>query len=330
MRKALTVLIPLLLAASCRIVTLADIEGLESNPFMEAVDLSSTGHAVSAAMEDGVLAAEEVPIHLDIPSVIRIPVITDVHADRTGSGVHVFEEAFMDFLDKGSYPFIIDLGDLLNKGHYEESNAVRFYAETAMKANGNHIICIGNHELHDETSSSFDRLYSSLGPGRETMRMGRYAFGPLSIYKLDNSLGVFGRSQLAWLEEALAADPNPYRIFIAHENMATSRAADQSLTITGITDQREVHRMMRIMDEYGVSLFLTGHHHKGNIVYGFSGGAYEVNLAAFHRKESIIDFESDGYYYLLELDTSSGAFSIDMYSSETGERLGTLFPSQDG
>ena len=190
MRKALTVLIPLLLAASCRIVTLADIEGLESNPFMEAVDLSSTGHAVSAVMEDGVLAAEEVPIRLDIPSVIRIPVITDVHADRTGSGVHVFEEAFMDFLDKGSYPFIIDLGDLLNKGHYEGSNAVRFYAETAMKANGNHIICIGNHELHDETSSSFDRLYSSLGPGRETAPRWPRSPTPITPYPAWDPLGA--------------------------------------------------------------------------------------------------------------------------------------------
>ena len=199
------------------------------------------------------------------------------------------------------------------------------YREIANLADGNHIICIGNHELHGETTEAFDKVYGAFSHGRETVRMGKYVFGDLSIYKMDNSLGIFGRKQLDWIEEALAADKNPYKIVIAHENMATSRTSDQSVVITGMTDQREVHHMMKLMEEHNVQLMLTGHHHKGNIVYRFNDKSTEVNLAAFHRKESAIDFESDGFFYLLSIDTVSGDIKITSYSSETGEEAGVLY-----
>lgn len=325
MKKLVIVILILLSAVSCRIVSMYDIDNFDENPFLVPIDLAKISHQVEELGSDGSLVVVPEERDIDVPDIIKIPIITDVHADRTGNGVHIFEDAFKKFLKDGEYPFVIDLGDLLDDGQYEGSEAIRFYREIANLAQGNHIICIGNHELHGETTEAFDKVYGAFSHGRETVRMGKYVFGRLSIYKVDNSLGIFGRKQLDWIEEALAADKNPYKIVIAHENMATSRTSDQSVVITGMTDQREVHHMMKLMYDNDVQLMLTGHHHKGNIVYRFNDKSTEVNLAAFHRKESAIDFESDGFFYLLSIDTNTGDIKITSYSSETGDEVGVLY-----
>ena len=82
---------------------------------------------------------------------------------------------------------------------------------------------------------------------------------------------------------------------------------------------------MRLMDEYGVSLILSGHHHKGDIEYHFTKNTGEFNAAAFHRRDSFLDFESRGYFYLLELNTTENEIRIIQHSSETGETTGRVF-----
>ena len=325
MKRLATLLVSAVILSSCVVVPIWDIARLKSNPFIEPVDLSAIGHSVEADVVNGELKVESIPIDLEVPAVIQFPIVTDVHAGRSDSGSHLFTEPFLAFLEAGDYPFLVDLGDLLDDDEFDNRTAISFYAETASRANGNHILCIGNHELHQESAEEFDKFLSSFGPERETARMGRYVFGPLSIYKLDNSVGAFGREQLDYLEKALEADESPYKIFIAHVNMATGGTPDHSLILTGMTDQREVHRVMRLMDEHDVPVIITGHHHKGNIEYHFTKHTGELNAAAFHRRDTAIDMESRGYFYLFELNTINGDISIHQYDAETGAETGKLF-----
>ena len=312
----------LILLVSCRVVPVWEISDLKTNPFSDGIDLAKTGHTVLPLISNGILNTEQKGLNLNVESIIRFPVISDVHAGRDDKGTKFHFEAFLRFLDNGEYPFMINLGDLLDDGTFEDSEALDFYIETANKVNGNHIWCIGNHEQHEEDSESFDRLLSSFHPARETMRMCKYVYGPLSIYKLDNSLGVFGNEQIEYLEEALAEDEHPFKIFIAHENMISGGYPDHSLIITGMSDQREVHRIMRLMDEYNVSLLLTGHHHRGNITYRFSDASAELNIAAFHERNTAMDIESNGSFYLLELYTSDNRIDVIEFSAETGNQIG--------
>lgn len=324
MRKVLIIL-AVIMIASCKLTPIWTVDDFSGNPFSEAYDLTRRGHVISGEVRGGVLEAEPVSITVDVPDVIRIPLITDAHVGRDDSGTAEYHDAFISFLQDGDYPFLIDLGDLVDQGNFTNPDVVSFYKATADLVNGNHLYVIGNHELHDETSSSFDRFLSAVYPDRNNARMIRFTFGPLSIYMLDNSHGVFGRRQLECLESTLREDVNPYKIFITHVNVATGRKGDQSFIITGMSDEREVHRIMRLMDEYGVSLILSGHHHKGDIEYHFTKNTGEFNAAAFHRRDSFLDFESRGYFYLLELDTTENEIRIIQHSSETGETTGRVF-----
>lgn len=326
MRKHIIMIIISIVLSSCSIVPIWNIAKLRENPFESAIDLSREGHIIGQNVKDGALEVENIPISLTPGSLISIPLITDVHVGRSDSGVEELDyEAFLSFLEKGDYPFLINLGDLVDQGRLDNSEIIRFYSLVANKVNGNHIYVIGNHELHDESPERFDTLLSAMHPGKETARMARYTFGPLSIYKLDNSLGAFGKEQLEYLEETLRKDESKYKIFIAHVNVATGRTGDHSFVITGMSDQREVHRIMRLMDEYGVSLLLTGHHHKGNIEYHYTESAGEFNAASFHRRDTLTNFESKGYFYILEIDTLKNEIRIVQYMSQSAQKTGEVF-----
>ena len=318
--KKILLLVLVVILISCRVIPIWEIANIKSNPFLVEIDLTKTGHKVMPLISDGILNTEKMDLDITVESIIRFPVISDVHSGRDDSGTIFHIESFMRFLEEGNYPFLVNLGDLIDEGHFEDSEVIDFYSETANMVNGNHIWCIGNHELHNETSESFDLLLSSFYPDKETIRMCKYVYGPLSIYKLDNSLGVFGKEQIDYLENALADDKNPFKIFVAHGNMVSGGHLDHSMIITGMADQREVHRILRLMDKYGVSLIFTGHHHKGNIAYRFSDVSAELNIAAFHERDTSLDIESDGSFYLVELDTSNKTINVIEFSAKTGKQ----------
>ena len=101
-----------------------------------------------------------IPIHRSIPIIektlainanentIQIPLFTDAHIGRTDSGVIEKYDEFLNFLKDGNYPFLINLGDLVDQSHLSDPAVLDFYTKTANEVNGNHLFVIGNHELH--------------------------------------------------------------------------------------------------------------------------------------------------------------------------------------
>ena len=318
MRKALVVL-SALLAFSCTIPS-SITEGIVSNPFIDAIDLSEPGVLVTG-VQDGVLIGEPYGEERS-PERLLFPLVTDVHTDRKDSGVTEYKDEFIAFLDGKDFPFAVCLGDLSDTGDYTEDGTWKFISDTGRQVNGNFIYTIGNHERHIHDARFWDDFTRILVPEGFSPRMARYEYGPLSIYKLDDSTRIYGSEQLQYLEAALKADDNPYRIFIAHINNTTGGYPDQSLVITGLADIAERNRIYRLMDQYDVSLLITGHHHRGNIAYRLGDGFSEFNAAALHRRDTpVLELESKGYWYTVEVVPGDGIIRITPYYAETGEAM---------
>lgn len=324
MRKALMIFLALC-AVSCTIPG-SITEGILSNPFIEAIDLADPGVLVTG-VEDDVLIGEQYG-KIASPDRLLFPLVTDVHTDRKDSGVTEFKDEFISFLEGKNFPFTICLGDLSDTGDYTNDGTWKFISDAGRHSNGNFVYTIGNHERHIHDAKFWDDFCSILVPEGFSPRMARYEYGPLSIYKLDNSTRIYGREQLRYLEAALAQDVNPYKIFIAHINNTTGGYPDQSMIITGMADIAERNRIYRLMDQYGVSLLLTGHHHRGNISYRLGNGFSEFNAAALHRRNTpVIELESMGYWYTVEVIPEEGIIEVIPYYAETGEpQVSFVFP----
>ena len=324
MRKAL-IIFSVLLAFSCTVPG-SITEGIVSNPFIKAIDLSAPGVLVTG-VQNGVLIGHPYGTERD-PDRLLFPFVTDVHTDRKDSYVTEFKDEFIGFLKENDFPFVVCLGDLSDTGDYTEDGTWEFISNAGKHANGNFIYTIGNHERHIHDAGFWDDYSRILVPEGYSPRMARYEYGPLSIYKLDDSTRVYGKAQLEYLETALAEDDSPYKIFIAHINNTTGGYPDQSMIITGLADIAERNRIYRLMDQYGVSLLLTGHHHRGNIAYRLGEGSSEFNAAALHRRVTpVIELESMGYWYTAEIIPEISTIRITPYYAETGEAMASFdFP----
>ena len=139
--------------------------------------------------------------------------------------------------------------------------------------------------------------------------------GDISIYILDNSLRSFSSRQLSWFEDALMKDDTDFKIVVTHGNIVSGGTFDHSLFLTGMGDEGEVSKFMDICQKGRVSLVLSGHHHKGNILYGDGRGYTEFNAAAYHRTDSV--FESKGWWYTISLDRWKREITIDGYDAES-------------
>ena len=282
--------------------------GISGNPFLKAIDLTEPGVIVTGTDEHEILVSPFSGEGWDGSSLI-FPVITDVHVDKRG--VNDNQGAFYSFLEENDFPFVICLGDISNNGDYTEDGTVRFISGCLERANGNFLYAIGNHDRFRHDAGHFDRFFSAFVPSGHNPRIGRYVFGPVSIYKLDNSIRAYGSVQLGWLEEALRQDTNPVKILVAHVNHMSGGTAGETLYMTGITDIYERNDLLRIMDENDVSLMLTGHHHDGGY-YRISDDRAEINLSPLFGRE-----DRGGHWYTAEV-VPGDKLIITPYSAETG------------
>ena len=262
---------------------------------------------------------------------------TDAHVgrERGRSDIKRFDDNFIAFIEEGGYDVVISGGDMADDG--EVSDLLKSFIRKIKLSTTLYLETKGNHDRHSynykgENLSSFwlnsvfmanthvtyaDIMESEYGIDST----GRYLIstpdGDISIYILDTSLRSFSSRQLSWLEEAIEKDNTPFKIMVTHENIVTGGVMDQSLFLTGLGDEGEISRFMEICKKGRVSLILSGHHHKGNILYGDGSGYTEFNAAAYHRSESI--FETKGWWYTISLDREREEITIKGYDAETSE-----------
>lgn len=288
----------------------------EGNPFLERRVLSAPGYDNSA---------------------FSYLYFSDAHVNREshqGSKVSRYDDNFFSFADAGDYRFAISGGDLSDDGEVNENLfdfTSRFVLHDLFL-----VEAVGNHDRHSFDyrgnkvwqrfwhqllflDNNWKDYYQYLYEGRNST--GCYTYGDvLSIYVLDTSMRTFSSRQLDYLEEALQKDTSRYRIIVSHDNIITGGALDQSLFMTGYADLAEITRYLEILEKHKVSLVLSGHHHKGNILY--KGTVPEFNVSAYHRYDSIT--ESQGWWYTISIDPVTEKLAINCYFAETSELRNTI------
>lgn len=308
MKKIILILVLFLLLSSCRIPESIMAE-YDSNPFLDRKE-----------------------IRVANPTLIFF---TDAHIgrERNKNDVIRYDENFLSFIEEGGYEVVISGGDMADDG--EMTDVLKDFITKVQSKTALYLETKGNHDRHPYNYQGFDMpsfllnslfkadvhlTYADLMESEyEIDSTGNYLVhtpnGDISIYILDNSLRSFSYRQLSWFEEALAKDNTDFKIVVTHGNIVTGGAFDQSLFLTGMGDEGEVSKFMEICQKGRISLILSGHHHKGNILYGDGNGYTEFNAAAYHRTDSV--FESRGWWYTLSVDREKKEITIEGYDAES-------------
>ena len=308
MKKIVFILALALILASCRVPESITSE-YDSNPFLKRKEVS-----------------------VDNSSLVFF---TDAHIgrERNRSDVVRYDDNFLSFIQEGGYDVVISGGDMADDGEMSES--LKDFISDIMSTTSLYLETKGNHDRHPYDYKGFDfpsfflnsifkakthLTYADLMESEYGIdSTGSYLIstpdGDISIYILDNSLRSFSSRQLSWFEDALMKDDTDFKIVITHGNIVSGGTFDHSMFLTGMGDEGEVSRFMDICQKGRVSLVLSGHHHKGNILYGDGRGYTEFNAAAYHRTDSV--FESKGWWYTISLDREKREITIDGYDAES-------------
>ncbi len=269
------------------------------------------------------------PIYDDEPEevrnggTIRFIAMSDAHFGRLGkdSNVSYKTENFYSFLKDMDeridfFAFTGDMIDTFNGKNAEELHDFCSEIENIAKENSNinakGIYAVGNHDFvgADPGTWACEFAGDSFFPSHALM--GSYSIGDVAIYKTDSSYRVFGGVQLDNLDAAMKASDAKYNLVLNHVPLAAD-TFDQTLFEFVIADANERNMMLKILSSHKPSLMLSGHHHKGNILNTWSSSVHEIVLAAYHRRDIIMDLESKGYWYVVEIDQDSGLVDIAGY-----------------
>ncbi len=261
-------------------------------------------------------------------SLQNLVIVTDVHIGREyhERGITRYDNTFESFLANTSQPStysaLISIGDLVDESNSDISVALIFIKRFAPYCSNRFISVIGNHETHTHSMLDWENSFPTTEDINSYFkRMAVYKFENVSIYVMDNAKRLFGYTQLNYLEEALSKDTNEVKIVLAHENVMTENKLDQSLILFGNPSVTEMARFAKILENNGVSLVLTGHTHNGDIIYRYGNKCFEMNLAAYHAKETALNLEGKGNWYTLSIDQDSKEIVVKTYLAKTGEPI---------
>ena len=276
-----------------------------------------------AFRKDKVILSRE---EMNDSTVIRFPVITDVHCGRElfDNGVERNYESLRLYLEDmaraGDVTPLFMLGDILDK---EDRNAIeetKQFFRDVHEANPDMeiVYTCGNHELEDCMVEDWEARFEQLSHDELNEKLnltGSYVVGnpenpELMIYNVNSAYRMYGRHQLSMLEDALSANMDRnggLKLITTHIPLSASKVS-QTLFNFVIGDERERHAMQRLMHEYGPSFMLSGHHHKGDTFNPYSGHSAEFIFSAFHKKGEFL--ESQGRWYIFQIDVDSRECNI--------------------
>ena len=211
------------------------------------------------------------------PSRLLIMHITDVHIDIVTEGVHstTYFETAMGLLNTLPADLAVITGDCVDVG--SDLGALKVFSQVTNRARKPTFIIPGNHDHSQTDSESFSKLY-----------YGRYVgpaywyrvIGPFLIAGLD--LGMEGypdSQQLKWLEGVLSRHRDKVKIILMHHpffrygvfgeiNGSWKSIEDLSNVIYSSWAEHmdAAQEFLRIVEENGVRLVLSGHVHGDGVV----------------------------------------------------------------
>ncbi len=193
----------------------------------------------------------------------RFVIMSDLH-----SGYNIFVPEFKEILQSDP-DFVIVNGDFTNLGYPSEYMVAAAFTEVLPIPVYS---TIGNHDAWNGGSTSYNKYY---GPFNYS-----FVYQNTKFIFLDSSSGIIGENQFEWLIGELESNNSPFLFVISHMPPID--------TVTGVFDtsntlhpeslhtihsKSESDYLLRLMAQYDVDVFLSGHtHYQGQTV--LDGTAY--------------------------------------------------------
>jgi 3',5'-cyclic AMP phosphodiesterase CpdA len=235
------------------------------------------------------------------------------------------------FRERFHFPFVIMLGDNIYEGpatpedyrqKFEEpyrallDKGVKFYA------------VLGNHDdprqvTYPLFNMKAERYYSFVPPEDPLTRLATQ----VEFFALDST--NLDRTQLAWLDQRLAASRATWKICFFHHPIYTSgryRASSRAYRL----------RLEPVLVRHGVDAAFSGHEHiyqrsaiRGGVQYFVSGGAGSLRPADGTPASYVArTFAGDYHFMLIEIDGPALHFQTIGRSGQTID-AGTLYKDED-
>lgn len=297
MKKSILFLLAFAMLCSCDFAFYSDYLGMDTNPFIDEIDL-----------REGEVADDD---HM-----LRFLVLTDAHYNREmrDDGIIRNEEYLFTYLDADKdIDAVFFLGDMIDDAVPEDYEALAGFMGRLRTHIGDDVEIIsvpGNHDYNKGSDSAEwteafkDLVFDSGGTGA-------YRISDTVIYKLDSAYRLLGRDQLDYLEAAQESTDATYKLLLSHVPINLDHA-DQGLFQFVLADNNERGRLMRMFSNES-ALYLAGHHHKGDVLSSFSDSFHSYVFPAFHRKDLLWGLESRGYYHILTLNEDTGEVVVKSY-----------------
>ncbi|WP_320130201.1 metallophosphoesterase [uncultured Sphaerochaeta sp.] len=239
--------------------------------------------------------------------------MTDQHFTRQDTGVWYAQDTFFSWLqtyqettagqDARHLDLMLSLGDVTEDSReIEFSQYSQFLAKLKTYGIETHSIK-GNHDIRSkEESNNYWDTYV------QEPLFQAFSYHGVSFYLLDTSCRTLGITQREKLERALAKDGQP-KIFLTHMPLY----GKPTLLYYCLPDTQEREEILRIMNQYSVGLYISGHHHQGDITYRFTDTLSEFVAGAFNGRTSLVETTLPRWY-ICSFDASTSVISITRYA----------------
>ncbi|NBK21260.1 MAG: metallophosphoesterase [Spirochaetia bacterium] len=255
------------------------------------------------------------------PETFTLLLTSDQHFTRTDSGVYYAQDAFFDWVStyQSNHPLsdgehhltlMLGLGDITDNAKTEEFQTFSDFKDklaakgiTTYVVKGNHDIRPGSDHLADWNTYVGQYRYQG------------FAHKGVSFYLLDTAARTLGRIQGQELQEAVTSDARP-KLFFSHVPLY----GKPSLLYTVLCDAQERENIIHLMVENKGMLFLSGHHHQGDLLHSFRETTSEFIVGSFHGRDSLFE-QTKPRWYLLHFSVEAKLITITRYQVETDRSI---------
>ena len=253
------------------------------------------------------------------PSSFSFLVIADQHFTRKDSGVWYAQDEFHSWLaqyqqESAGNPanhlgLMVCLGDCTENATEEEFRQFRQFLDK-VEAEGLETHSVkGNHDIRSNVDSNlYWNQYVQEPPYQA------FSYRGVSFYLLDTAARTLGRTQLNQLKTAITQDTSP-KIFCTHIPLY----GKPELVYFCIPDTQEREEILEIMHENAVGIYLSGHHHQGDITYRYTDTMAEFIAGAFNGRTSLFETTLPRWY-VCTYDAPNATLAITRYQVLKDER----------
>ncbi|HKL57032.1 MAG TPA: metallophosphoesterase, partial [Sphaerochaeta sp.] len=248
------------------------------------------------------------------PTSFTLLLTSDQHFHRDDSGTYYEEDLFHDWVSsyQSDHPasegethltLMVSLGDITDNSLPCEFQYFVAFKNKLSSLGITTYALKGNHDIRPGT----DHLaYWNTYVGQYSYQA--FEYRGVSFYLLNTAPRTMGRVQMQELKEALKQDMTRPKFFFSHVPLY----GKATILYTVLSDMQERENIISLMVQNKVMLFLSGHHHQGDLLHSFRRTTSEFILGAFHGRNSLIETIKPRWY-LLHFDAENTTITITRY-----------------